>query len=61
MIPSRTLANAIAHTLEMDAAFGGMLDHGLNGGPEYDLARDRFNALREVTRDRANQINGEPK
>lgn len=50
---SRALSNAIAHYEAMDSAHGDMLRHGLHGGPEYDFARDRFNALREMVRDRA--------
>jgi hypothetical protein len=50
---SRTFANAIDHLEAMDEAFGAMLEHGLHGGPEYDLARDRFNALKDNVRDQA--------
>lgn len=50
---SRALSNAIAQFEAMDMAFNTMLRHGLHGGPEYDFARDRFNALREMVRDRA--------
>jgi hypothetical protein len=61
---SRSLAKLIARFEEMDIAFHEMLYHGLHGGPAYDLARDRFNALVAATRDEARaaeQINGEPK
>jgi hypothetical protein len=47
------LADSIAHAEAMSAAYGDMLEHGLHGGPAYDLARDRFNALRDDVRLRA--------
>jgi hypothetical protein len=42
-----------ARLLRMNAAYGPMLEHGLHGGPAYDLARDRFNALKDNVRDQA--------
>jgi hypothetical protein len=48
---SRQLADSIAHFEAMNAAYGDMLEHGLHGGPAYDLARDRLNALRERIKD----------
>lgn len=52
-IRSRQLATAINRFEAMDAAHAEMLEHGLHGGPAYNLARDRFNALVERTRDEA--------
>jgi hypothetical protein len=54
---SRQLAESIAHAEAMNAAYGDMLEHGLHGGPAYDLARDRFDALRDDVRQRARREN----
>lgn len=50
---SRTFAACVASYEAMDAAYGAMLEHGLQGGPAYDFARDRFNALVARVRDEA--------
>jgi hypothetical protein len=53
MSASRQLANAIARFEAMNAAEAEMHEHGLHGGPAYDLARDRFNAILRDVRDTA--------